>query len=498
MKTVFRTALAAALCILCAGCSKEDVSMDMYYPNIEGAYPEMEDPGLEEPGGDKYNDFVDNPFIDTQKQNISTFSVDADGASYTNMRRFITEGALPYGGSVRIEEFLNYFTFDYPDPTDDNTVAINAEIGPCPWTPENRLMRLGIKGRSIAESELPDANFVFLIDVSGSMNSTDKLGLLKEGLKTLVDNLRPTDRISIITYSGKVTKLLESTLAQDASTIKNAISKLTASGSTAGGAALKMAYEEALENYIEGGNNRIIMGTDGDFNVGVSSTDALVEMVQDYASKGIYMTVCGFGRGNLNDSMMESISNNGNGTYEYIATEDDMTKVFVNERSEFFSVANDTKIQVTFDPAKVDSYRLIGYENRILSNEDFENDDKDAGEIGAGQTITALYEIVPAAEGSADEGALAVFDVRYKKALGDTSIPLSLDVVPSDALNLSPELNFAASLAAYGMILRDSPYKGEADLEMVSSLARTALEFDPFGYRADFLEIVQETVSLDM
>ena len=497
MKTVFRTALAAALCILCAGCSKEDVSMDMYYPNIEGAYPEMEDPGLEEPGGDKYNDFVDNPFIDTQKQNISTFSVDADGASYTNMRRFITEGALPYGGSVRIEEFLNYFTFDYPDPTDDNTVAINAEIGPCPWTPENRLMRLGIKGRSIAESELPDANFVFLIDVSGSMNSTDKLGLLKEGLKTLVDNLRPTDRISIITYSGKVNKLLESTLAQDASTIKNAISKLTASGSTAGGAALKMAYEEALENYIEGGNNRIIMGTDGDFNVGVSSTDALVEMVQDYASKGIYMTVCGFGRGNLNDSMMESISNNGNGTYEYIATEDDMTKVFVNERSEFFSVANDAKIQIIFNKEKVAEYRLIGYENRILSNDDFENDEKDAGEIGAGQTITALYEIVPADGGNAetqstDAGSWATFDFRYKKSLSEASIPLSLEVYPSQEAATSSELSFAAGVAAYGMILRESPYQGGATFDMALELAQEGLAFDPFGYRADFVDIISK------
>jgi Ca-activated chloride channel family protein len=299
-----------------------------------------------------------------------------------------------------------------------------------------------------------------------------------------------------VTYSGSVKKLLESTPVRNSDKIRKAISKLTASGSTAGGEAMEMAYKEALENFIEGGNNRVIMGTDGDFNVGVTDTDALMEMVQNYAAKGVYLTVCGFGRGNLNDSMMEKISNNGNGTYEYIAFEEDMVKVFVNERSEFFSVANDTKIQVTFDPSKVDSYRLIGYENRVLSNEDFENDDKDAGEIGAGQTITALYEIVPAAEGSADEGALAVFDVRYKKALGDTSIPLSLDVVPSDALNLSPELNFAASLAAYGMILRDSPYKGDADLDLVSSLARTALEFDPFGYRADFLEIVQETSAL--
>lgn len=492
MKNVFRTAVAATICILLAGCSKDGAYMDGgYYPESypsAGTESDFEMPE-EQPGGDKYNDYQDNPFIDAQVQNVSTFSVDADGASYANMKRYISEGTLPYGGSVRIEEFLNYFTFDYADPTDDNTVAINAEIGPCPWTPSNRLMRLGIKGRSLAESEIPAANFVFLIDVSGSMNSTDKIELLKSGLKTLVDNLRPTDRISIITYSGKVTKLLESTLASDAATIKSAIGKLTASGSTAGGAALKMAYEEALANYIEGGNNRIIMGTDGDFNVGVSNTDDLVEMVQDYATKGIYLTVCGFGRGNLNDSMMESISNNGNGTYEYIASEDDMTKVFVNERSEFFSVANDAKIQITFDQTKVAKYRLIGYENRALSQEDFENDEKDAGEIGAGQTITALYEIVPA-EGAA-EGSWATFDFRYKKSLSEASIPLTLDVIQEAEFETTTDFSFAAGVAAYGMILRESPYKGAATFDMAHELVQGGTNFDPFGYRADLLTIIE-------
>ena len=247
-------AVTAAVSIMAMGCSME--RMDGFYN--EGMIGSS-DVNMEQgnPGGDNYSDFQDNPFIKTADENVSTFSVDADGASYANMRRYITEGALPYGGAVRIEEFLNYFTFDYADPTDDNTVAINAEVGLCPWAPEHRLMRLGIKGRSMEESDIPDANFVFLIDVSGSMNSTDKLGLLKEGLKTLVDQLRPTDRISIITYSGKVKKLLESTLVKDSDSIKYAISKLVASGSTAGGEALKMAYEEALDNYIEGGNNRV-------------------------------------------------------------------------------------------------------------------------------------------------------------------------------------------------------------------------------------------------
>ncbi len=493
MKQIFRLSATAVLFLALASCSKD--SMFDYDMGLAPGYPEDSMSPDEIQDGDRYSDYIDNPFIRTSDENVSTFSVDADGASYSNVRRFILSGSMPYPGSVRIEEFLNYFPFNYPDPADDNTVALNAEVGQCPWNPAHRLMRLGIKGRSIAEADMPAANYVFLVDVSGSMNSNDKLSLLKSCLTTLVDYMRPTDRISIITYSGKVKKVLESTLVKDSDQIKKAISKLVASGSTAGGAALKMAYEEALENYIEGGNNRIIMGTDGDFNVGVTSTDDLVEMVQDYAGKGIYMTVCGFGRGNLNDSMIESITNNGNGTYEYIGSESDMAKVFINERSEFVSVANDAKIQIIFDASKVESYRLIGYENRVLSNDDFENDDKDAGEIGAGQTITALYEIVPAAEGSADSGKIAVFDFRYKKALDQPGIPLTMDVMRSDMAGpMSPETSFAAGVAAYGMILRDSPYKGTATLDMAHSLAAAGqAAFDPYGYREDFLNVVRAT-----
>ncbi len=496
MKNIIKTFAFAALALASASCSMEKGFMFDSVPGSPnyGAMPDASEP---ENPGDQYAEYTDNPFIKTSSQNVSTFSVDADGASYSNVRRYIQEGYLPNPSAVRIEEFLNYFTFDYADPTDDNSVSINAEIGPCPWTPEHRLMRLGIKGRSIKESELPAANYVFLIDVSGSMNSTDKLGLLKKSMTLLVDYLRPTDRISIITYSGKVNRALESTLVSEADVIKAAISKLVASGSTAGGAALEMAYKEALDNFIEGGNNRIILGTDGDFNVGVTSTDALVEMVQDYAKKGIYMTVCGFGHGNLNDSMMESISNHGNGTYEYIGSEDDMTKVFINERSEFISVANDVKIQITFDASRVESYRLIGYENRVLNNEDFENDEKDAGEIGAGQTITALYEIIPASEGSADIGKVATFDLRYKKALDQASIPLSMDVMESDmAGQASPEMSFASGVAAYGMVLRNSPYKGDATLDMAHELAQGGTSFDPFSYRADFLNLITATKAI--
>ena len=299
-----------------------------FYPSEAG------DEGYDD-GGDSFDEIRENPFVKTSENDKSTFSVDADGAAYGYMRKMVNKGSLPQPNSVRIEEYLNYFTFDYPEPQADAAVAINGEVGECPWNKAHKLMRLGIKGRSIPVSRFPKANYVFLIDVSGSMNTSDKLDLLKSGLAMLVDNLNPQDRISIVTYSGTVKLLLESTLVSQSSTIKKAISSLAASGSTAGGAAMKMAYEECLKNYIEGGNNRVIMGTDGDFNVGVTSTDAILEMAQDYAAKGIYLTVCGFGTGNLNDSMMEKVSNAGNGTYQYIDSEDELTKVFVNEVSKF-------------------------------------------------------------------------------------------------------------------------------------------------------------------
>ena len=447
-------------------------------------------------GGDKYDQIVENPFVKTADENVSTFSVDADGASYANMRRYLMEGMLPDKNSVRTEEFLNYFTFDYPDPADGKTVAINSETGVCPWNSEHYLLRLGIKGKSVPESEVPQANFVFLIDISGSMDSDDKLPLLKNSLMTLVDYMRPTDRISIVTYAGGVEKILESTPVSEASTIKKAIKKLSAYGSTSGGAGMKMAYEEAKANFKKGGNNRVIMGTDGDFNVGVTDTDELKEMVQDYAKGGIYLTCCGFGRGNLNDSMMETVSNWGNGTYEYIDSEGEMTKVFVNERSKFYSVANDSKCQVTFDKDMVEAYRLIGYENRKLENDDFENDDKDAGEIGAGQTITALYEIIPGKAFEAGK-SVAKFDFRYKESIGSQSIALSNDVMTQSSDQLSENLSFAAGVAAYAMLLRNSEYKGKASFNMATELVKAGQGKDPHGYRKQLLELIAKAKSLN-
>ena len=481
--------IGISLVVLLGGCSKG--FSGLYLREYDAAnMPMMAMLEPEEPQGDSFDKIVENPFVKVADEPQSTFSVDADGAAYAYFRRMVNMGRNVPAEAVRIEEYLNYFPFDYADPAGGETLALNAETGPCPWNAEHRLLRLGLKGKTLSARETPLANFVFLIDVSGSMDSNDKLPLLKSGLLALLDQLDPEDQVSIVTYSGKVETLLTPTKVKDANKISKAIKKLTASGCTNGGDALRDAYKLAKESYIEGGNNRIILGTDGDFNVGVTSTDALLELVEEGAKGGIYMTVCGFGTGNLNDSMMETISNHGNGTYEYIDSEDEMMKVFVHERNRFVAVANDTKVQLTFDPAAVDSYRLIGYENRVMANEDFENDDKDAGEIGSGQTITALYEIIPA-ENAAAGARCCTFDVRYKNALKESSRALSLDVKYGGS-TLSANLSFAAGLAALGLTLRDSQYKGDASLTMARELVENATSFDPNGYRAQLLKLIRE------
>ncbi|MBQ9309349.1 MAG: von Willebrand factor type A domain-containing protein [Bacteroidales bacterium] len=477
-----------------AGFAFASCSMNDYYDGFSG-YPEYSyDEQTSPESGDNFDVIKENPFVSTSEQPVSTFSVDADGAAYAYMRRCINSGFLPDANSVRIEEFLNYFTFNYADPEGNETLAINAEVGGCPWAEKHKLIRLGLKGKTLKNEEIPDANYILLIDTSGSMSGDDRINLLKSGLIAMIDYMKPSDRIAIITYSGSVKKVLESTLVKDAQTIKNAIRGLSASGATAGGAAMKMAYEEATAHYITGGNNRIIMCTDGDFNVGVSSTEALVEMVESYLDKGIYLSIMGFGTGNFQDARMENLSNHGNGTYTYIDSEEEMMKVFVNERSHFYAVANDTKCQITFNPQYVDSYRLIGYENRVMNNEDFEDDKKDAGEIGAGQTVTALYEIVPT-EDFATDAILADFDVRYKKALGEESRGLSLKIKSSSA-RPSDEFDFAAGIAAYGLWLRNSEYKGTASASLAEELVGPSLDYDHLGLRAQLAELIHKAASL--
>ena len=503
MNKLIYFAMAATCGLAFVSCSGDDdyesatpMGADM---NYSANYAPMRETAMEgnvpdeQLSGDQFTDFTDNPFVKCDEESTSTFSVDADGASYAIMRKYVNKGFEISPAQVRIEEFLNYFTYDYAEPTDNHTVAINTEIADCPWNPEHKLLRLGIKGKSLPKDQIPKSNYVFLVDVSGSMWDSDKLPLLKSGLKTLVAHLDPEDRISLITYAGRVSKELESTPAKEIDKINSAIGRLTSEGSTNGGQALIDAYKEALANYIEGGNNRVILGTDGDFNVGITSTDELLKIVEEYADKGIFTTVCGFGVGNLNDGMMEGVSNRGNGTYEYIDCEKQMMKVFAHEKSRLISVACDSKCQVKFNPAVVESYRLIGYENRVMNNEDFHNDAKDAGEIGSGQTITALYEINLAEETAenANETKIATFDFRYKKHLGEQSYLLSLDVQKSDIMaEPSGEFCFAAGVAAYGMILRKSPYKGNSTITLAKKLADKGLTFDELQLRHEFVSIL--------
>lgn len=500
MKNIWVLFVAAALCVL--SCSKGGAGFSYNYgPAYEsadamtGAVPEASE---EAPSGDQFDQKEENPFVSTAENPVSSFSVDADGASYAYMRRCVQVGMNAPSYSVRIEEYLNYFTFDYPEPDDGETLGINAEIGPCPWTPSHKLLRLGLKGKSLKDSEIPAANYILLIDTSGSMQGDDRINLVKTGLCNMVDYMRPEDRIAIITYSGSVKKLLESTLiSEGAEAIKKAIRSLQASGSTAGGEAMKMAYEEASAHYVTGGNNRIIMCTDGDFNVGVSSTDALVEMVESYQSKGIYLSIMGFGMGNFQDSRMEDLSNHGNGTYTYIDSEEEMMKVFVNERSRFWAVANDTKCQVRFNPDVVDQYRLIGYENRLMTAEEFEDSKKDAGEIGAGQTVTALYEIVYKEATPAEEPPVAAtFETRYKFSLKDAeSRSLTVELPRMDTFVPSENMDFAAGVAAFGLVLRNSEYKGEASVSMARELVNGAMSFDPNGFRAQLVELMDKQMN---
>lgn len=439
---------------------------------------------------EKYKDYEENPFLNVSEQPLSTFSVDADGGSYANMRRFLYLGQTPPKASVRIEEYINYFIFDYKEPAPGENVSLESEISSCPWNSDHHLLRIGMKGKTIPENELPNSNFVFLIDVSGSMASSDKLGILKEGFKTLVDNLRDRDRIAIVTYAGQAGVLLEATYGDEKAKIKSAIDKLGAGGSTAGAAGIITAYEIARQNFIPNGNNRVILGTDGDFNVGPSSNEDLMKLIEEKRKSGVYLTVLGVGQGNLNDYMMEQVANKGNGNYEYIDNAKQIRKVFTEELSKFYTVGKDCKIQLHFNPNAVESYRLIGYENRKLDNEDFQNDSTDAGEIGASQTITALYELVLKANPAKEQ--YAQFDFRYKKPNETESRLLThlISSAPKTMSSSSENMRFAASIAGLGLLMKQSEYKGNLTKQTVLELAHGAASFDPNGYRKEFVELV--------
>ena len=477
MKTTHYLAFCAIAALGLISCNPADGLDNYYVEPLPDTYDE------------KYKDYVENPFVNTSEQPISTFAVDADGGSYTNMRRYLYLGQTPPKASVRIEEYINYFTFDYAEPTDGENVSLESEIATCPWNTEHHLLRLGMKGKTIPTAELPNSNYVFLIDVSGSMDSPDKLGILKTGFKALVDNLRDQDRMAIVTYAGQAAVLLESTYGDEKNKIKAAIDKLGAGGSTAGAAGINTAYEIAEQYFIANGNNRVILGTDGDFNVGPASTDELVELIEQKRESGVYLTVLGVGGGNLNDNMMEQIANKGNGNYEYIDNASQIQKVFTHEIAKFYTVAKDAKIQVTFNPNRIESYRLIGYENRQLSNEDFENDSTDAGEIGASQTITAIYEVVLNPESTTEN--YAQFDLRYKKPNETQSRLLTHAITnaPIAIASSSENMRFATSIAGFGLLMKQSDYKGTLNKQMVLNLGQTSHNFDPNGYRAEFIQL---------
>ncbi len=468
------TALAAILLIFSTGCYKE-------YSLTDGLYFEG--------GGDRFNDFEENQFISVANQPVSTFSIDADGASYSYVRRMITSETDVPKAAVRTEELINYFPLNYDQPAGGAPIAVNGEVADCPWAQGHKLIRIGLQGKTIPN--LPPSNIVLLIDVSGSMSSDDKLELLKEGFEILVDQFDAQDRIAIVTYAGSAGVVLESTPGDEKTKIKKAINKLGSGGSTAGAEGIITAYEIAQENFIPGGNNRIIIGTDGDFNVGPSSQEELVSLIEEKRELGIFLTVLGVGSGNLNDGMLEQIADNGNGTYEYIDNLEQAKKVFVYDFGKLYTVAKDVKVQVVFNPDIVSQYRLIGYENRLLTEEEFETDSTDAGEIGAGQNITALYEIIPTNSGL-DNVPTFTIDFKYKEPDSDVSIPLQLDIFDEGKSfsEASEHLRFTSSVAAFGMLLRQSAFSGNASYEKVIEWANGSKSYDPNGFREEFVELV--------
>ncbi|MBR9999350.1 MAG: VWA domain-containing protein [Cyclobacteriaceae bacterium] len=478
----------------CSGLEDSIPAFDQYnyVSTMTGIPPEMA------VTGDRYNEIVENPFMKVAEQPVSTFSIDADGASYSNTRRFIRENYKPPADAVRTEELINYFPLDYPVNNTGHPVSLNGEIAACPWAEGHKLIRIGISGKDIPSAQLPPANFVLLIDVSGSMSSPDKLDLLKEGFMNLVDEFSANDQIAIVTYAGSAGVVLESTSGSEKGKIKSAITSLGSGGSTAGAAGIVKAYEIARQHYIEEGHNRVILGTDGDFNVGVSDQEELVELIETHRDTGIFLTILGVGRGNLNDGALEQIANKGNGNYEYIDQIEQANKVFIHEYNKFFTVAKDVKVQVEFNPDLVDSYRLIGYENRLLEEDDFEDDSEDAGEIGAGQTITALYEIIPRSQPDARYLPAFTIKFRYKNPEENTSNPLSLDIYDEGKafLSASNSMVFTASVAGFGMLLRDSQYKGSLSYGKLLEWTSGTLGFDPHGYREEFRTLIQRARNL--
>jgi Ca-activated chloride channel family protein len=498
---------------------KEVVNMDNLMMDKSAiAETEAPPPGfMPEPAPDKHNTeeydkIVENDFKDARQNPLSTFSIDVDKAAYSNVRRFLNGNQMPYKDAVRTEEMVNYFTYDYPNPRGEHPFSIATEVADAPWNKAHRLVLVGIQGKKLDYDRLKPCNLVFLVDCSGSMDDPNKLPLLKKSLAMMLDGLSSKDKVAIVAYAGAAGLVLPSTSATEKKDILAAIDKLNAGGSTAGGEGIELAYKVAKDNLIKDGNNRIILATDGDFNLGTSSTSELVRLIEEKRKDDIYLTICGFGMGNYKDGRMEQISNAGNGNYFYIDNIKESEKVFTKElRANLFTIAKDVKIQVEFNPAKVKGYRLIGYENRLLAKEDFEDDTKDAGELGAGHTVTALYEIIPAGSSEtvrtspdlkyqdapkpkSGSNELLTVKFRYKPIGSEKSQLIEQPLVDNEMRfeQTSENFRFAAAVAAFSMLLRESAYKGEASYEAVKQMAKNAKGRDEEGYRAEFITLVEK------
>ena len=454
------------------------------------------EPQPEPRSGEQYNPVRENGFVDADREPLSTFAIDVDAASYANVRRYLAGGQLPPVDAVRVEELVNYFDYDYPNPRGATPFTVVTEVSAAPWNREHRLVHVGIQGRRMEASALPPSNLVFLVDVSGSMDEPNKLPLLKQALAMMTINLRPQDRVSIVTYAGEAGVALQPTSGRDQPRIERAIEQLAAGGSTNGGDGIQTAYRLARDAFIRGGNNRVILATDGDFNVGVSSEDELVRLIESERESGIFLTVLGLGTGNLQDGKMEQLADHGNGNYTYVDGIDEARKALVEEASgTLFTIAKDVKVQVEFNPAVVRSYRLIGYENRTMAAHEFRDDRKDAGELGAGHSVTALYEVVPR---PSPRGDLLTVRLRYKEPQGDVARELTHALADhaTPLASTSADFRFAAAVAEWGMLLRRSEFARDATYGQVAELARGAVGGDPNGHRREFLRLIDTSREL--
>lgn len=491
-----------------------DASSTYHWSTVQGGEPST----INGSNTEEYDNIQENTFKGAAQTPVSTFSIDVDNASYSNVRRYLEMDQMPPAGAVRIEEMINYFDYDYPQPQAKDPFSINTEISTAPWNSDHHLIHIWLQGKDLAYNDLKSSNLVFLIDASGSMGDENKLPLLKKSLKLLLAELDDKDRVAIVAYAGAAGLVLPSTPASERETILNALDAVESGGSTAGGEGIQLAYQIAKENLLSDGNNRVILATDGDFNVGMSSSSELVSLIEEKRKDNIYLTICGFGMGNYKDGQMEQISNAGNGNYFYIDNIREAKKVFVTQmRANMFTIAKDVKIQIEFNPKTIKAYRLIGYENRLLAKEDFDDDTKDAGELGAGHTVTAIYEVILSDSKSTQNIAkaadlkyqtksvsgnssdLMTVKFRYKPIKSDKSILLEQVLNKSALIGLESSSNnyrFSAAVAGFGMLLRDSEFKGTATYDNMYSLAKDALGTDKENYRAEFLQLIQTANTL--